>query len=119
MRHNARRNRNGKTNNNYSKKPSRTRVYDSNGPDVRIRGTAWQVTEKYQALAKDAEASGNWVLAESYHQHAEHYQRIINSFADDMAPNNASQDDSDDEATVDTNMASQSQEQSQQETVAA
>jgi hypothetical protein len=84
MRHNARRNnRNGKQGNSNNKKPSRMRVFDSNGPDVRIRGTAWQVTEKYQALAKDAEASGNWVQAESYWQHAEHYQRIINSFAEE------------------------------------
>lgn len=87
MRHNARRhnNKGGKQNNN--KKPSRMRVFDSNGPDVRIRGTAWQVTEKYQALAKDAEASGNWVMAENYHQHAEHYQRIINTFAEETPLN--------------------------------
>ena len=59
------------------------KVYDSNGPDVRIRGTAWQVTEKYETLAKDAETSGNYVLAENYRQHGEHYQRIINSFVDE------------------------------------
>ena len=57
--------------------------YESNGPDVKIRGTAYQITEKYQILAKDAERSGNVVLAENYHQHAEHYQRIINSFAEE------------------------------------
>jgi hypothetical protein len=89
MRHNSRRtNKGGKSGyqgNNNNKKPSRTRVFDSNGPDARIRGTAWQVTEKYQALAKDAEASGNWVMAESYYQHAEHYQRIINEFEDAQA----------------------------------
>lgn len=55
-------------------------VFDSNGPDVRIRGTAHQVTEKYMALAKDAASSGDRILAESYLQHAEHYQRIINSW---------------------------------------
>lgn len=89
MRHNARRSRGGKQGSlsNNNRKPSRTRVYDSNGPDVRIRGTAWQVTEKYQALAKDAEASGNWVMAENYYQHAEHYQRIINSFDETPAVN--------------------------------
>ena len=91
MRHNPHRAKGGRHNNNYNngnaRRPSRNRVYDSNGPDVRIRGTAWQVTEKYQALAKDAEASGNWVLAESYYQHAEHYQRIINSFNEDNAVN--------------------------------
>ncbi len=90
MRHNntrrpkgGQRNQQGFNGNNNNKKPSRTRVFDSNGPDVRIRGTAWQVTEKYQALAKDAEAAGHWVMAENYHQHAEHYQRIINEFADE------------------------------------
>ena len=55
-------------------------VFDSNGPDVRIRGTAHQVTEKYLALAKDAASSGDRTLAENYLQHAEHYQRIINSW---------------------------------------
>ncbi|MGB0720252.1 MAG: DUF4167 domain-containing protein [Bdellovibrionales bacterium] len=58
----------------------RMQVFDSNGPDVRIRGTAHQVTEKYMALAKDASSSGDIILAESYLQHAEHYQRIINSW---------------------------------------
>ena len=56
----------------------RTQVYDSNGPDVRIRGTAHQVAEKYLALAKDCISAGDRILAESYHQHAEHYIRIIN-----------------------------------------
>ena len=55
-------------------------VFDSNGPDVRIRGTAHQVTEKYLALANDAMSSGDRTLAENYFQHAEHYQRIINSW---------------------------------------
>ena len=62
---------------------AKTQVYDSNGPDVRIRGTAYQVTEKYLALAKDAKSVGDESLAENYLQHAEHYQRIINSFAKD------------------------------------
>ena len=57
-------------------------VFDSNGPDVRIRGTAHQVVEKYMALAKDAASSGDRIMAESYLQHAEHYQRIILSWGD-------------------------------------
>ena len=60
----------------------RMQVFDSNGPDVRIRGTAHQVTEKYVALAKDAASGGDRILAESYLQYAEHYQRIINSWED-------------------------------------
>lgn len=57
-------------------------VFDSNGPDVRIRGTAHQICEKYLTLAKDASAMGERVLYESYMQHAEHYQRIINEWAE-------------------------------------
>lgn len=57
--------------------PNRHQSYDSNGPEVRIRGTAWQVYEKYQALARDAQAAGDRVKAENLLQHAEHYYRII------------------------------------------
>jgi len=60
--------------------PNRSQVFDSNGPDVRIRGTAYQIQEKYMALAKDAASSGDRVMAESYLQHAEHYQRVINEW---------------------------------------
>lgn len=60
--------------------PNRAQVFDSNGPEVRIRGTAYQIQEKYMALAKDAASSGDRVLAESYLQHAEHYQRLINEW---------------------------------------
>lgn len=69
---NNRAGRNNRTNN------SRTQVFDSNGPDVRIRGNAQQVYDKYIALARDASAGSDHVLAESYLQHAEHYQRLIN-----------------------------------------
>jgi hypothetical protein len=65
---------------------SRMQVYDSNGPDVRIRGTAHQVAEKYMTLAKDAASAGDRTLAENYLQHAEHYQRIINSWEDSGHP---------------------------------
>jgi len=53
------------------------RSYDSNGPDVRVRGTANQVFDKYQTLARDAQASGDRIAAENYLQHAEHYYRIM------------------------------------------
>lgn len=59
---------------------NRNQVFDSNGPDVRIRGTAHQIQEKYATLAKDAAASGDIIQAENYLQHAEHYQRVINSW---------------------------------------
>jgi len=54
-----------------------TRSYESNGPDVKIRGTALHIAEKYAQLARDAHSSGDRVAAESYYQHAEHYYRII------------------------------------------
>ena len=54
-----------------------SRVYESNGPDVKIRGTASHVAEKYLQLARDAQSSGDPVAAESYYQHAEHYFRLI------------------------------------------
>jgi len=53
------------------------RSYESNGPDVKIRGTAAHIAEKYMSLARDSLASGDMVAAESYLQHAEHYNRII------------------------------------------
>ena len=54
-----------------------TRVYESNGPDVKIRGTPNHVADKYVQLARDAQASGDPVAAENYFQHAEHYFRLI------------------------------------------
>ncbi len=56
-----------------------TRSYESNGPDVKIRGTAHHIGEKYLQLARDAQSSGDPVMAESYLQHAEHYFRLIAS----------------------------------------
>ncbi|MAZ76772.1 MAG: hypothetical protein CMH31_05665 [Micavibrio sp.] len=70
---------------------NRAKVFDSNGPDVRIRGTAHQICEKYEALAKDARAAGDYVLAESYLQHAEHYQRVIISWNDQAEKNKPAQ----------------------------
>src|SRR5579885_562291 len=70
----------GRNNNNNRKGPNPlTRSYESNGPDVKIRGTAQHVAEKYLQLARDAQASGDPVTAENYLQHAEHYFRIIAS----------------------------------------
>ena len=54
-----------------------TRNFESNGPNVKIRGTAAHIAEKYLALARDAQSSGDIIVAESYFQHAEHYNRII------------------------------------------
>ena len=54
-----------------------TRSFESNGPDMKIRGTPSHIAEKYIQLARDASSSGDPVLAENYLQHAEHYNRII------------------------------------------
>jgi hypothetical protein len=54
-----------------------SRMYESSGPDVKIRGTASHVAEKYLQLARDAQSSGDPVAAENYYQHAEHYFRLI------------------------------------------
>ena len=65
-------------NNNGRKGPNPlTRSFESNGPDVKIRGTAQHVAEKYLQLARDAQTSGDIVMAENLLQHAEHYFRLI------------------------------------------
>lgn len=87
MRHNSRRSKSNSNNRGRKGGNARTQVYDSNGPDVRIRGTAHQVCEKYQALAKDAFGSGDWIMAENYRQHAEHYQRIISAASENTQSN--------------------------------
>jgi hypothetical protein len=58
---------------------NRNHVFDSNGPDIRLRGTAQQLFEKYLQLGRDATSGGDRVMAESYFQHAEHYFRILNA----------------------------------------
>lgn len=72
-------NNNNGNNNNFNRKGQNplTRTYDSSGPDIKIRGTAQHIAEKYAALARDAQSSGDRVMAENYLQHAEHYNRII------------------------------------------
>lgn len=60
---------------------NRNHVFDSNGPDMRVRGTAQQLFEKYLQLGRDASSSDDRVAAEGYFQHAEHYFRIVNAMA--------------------------------------
>ncbi|MCB1528570.1 MAG: DUF4167 domain-containing protein [Hyphomicrobiaceae bacterium] len=72
-------NRRGRGRNRKSQNPL-TRSFESNGPDVKIRGTPAHIAEKYISLARDAHTTGDPVLAESYLQHAEHYNRIIMAF---------------------------------------
>src|SRR5690242_12270349 len=58
--------------------PHRSQTFDSNGPNVKIRGNAYQVFERYIALAREAQTSGDRVAAENLYQHAEHYFRMMN-----------------------------------------
>lgn len=57
---------------------NRNHVFDSNGPDLRLRGTAQQLFEKYLQLGREAAGGGDRVMSESYFQYAEHYFRIVN-----------------------------------------
>ena len=80
------------------------RALDSNGPDVRIRGTANQIYDKYQALVRDAHSAGDRVKAESYLQHAEHYFRLIRSLQPAQPPASQQGQESDaDQPGVDDN----------------
>lgn len=67
------------------------RTYDSSGPEVKIRGSASHVYEKYLQLARDANSSGDRIMAENYLQHAEHYYRIMAAAAAQQAQYQAQQ----------------------------
>src|SRR5271169_3927934 len=81
------------------------RSYESNGPDVKVRGTAQHIADRYLQLARDAQSSGDPVLAESYFQYAEHYLRIIAAAQEQMhgqygyrpRPENGAEDEGDGE----------------------
>ncbi len=88
--------------------PLKSQTFDSNGPEVRIRGNAHQVLEKYQNLARDAHTNGDRVLAESYYQFAEHYYRIVHESTDPESPgsqrshNRQQGEEHDEEARIDS-----------------
>lgn len=73
------RNRNNNNKNRNHNHNNHNRSMDSNGPDVKVRGNAATIYEKYQTLARDAKTSGSRVKAENYLQHAEHYLRLVNA----------------------------------------
>ena len=79
----------GGSNNGGGFNPNRT--YDSSGPEVKIRGSASHVYEKYLQLARDANSSGDRIMAENYLQHAEHYYRIMAAAAAQQAQYQAQQ----------------------------
>lgn len=112
MRHGTSNRRSRGRNNNRGKGGNnRAQVFDSNGPEVRIRGTAHQICEKYAALAKDAKSSGDHVLAESYLQHAEHYQRMITTWDEQQAAKAPSVDKTEDKSTDKSISVEKTQEQ--------
>jgi len=73
------RNYGNNANRNRQQIPQRSQSLDSNGPNVKIRGTPHQVFERYIALAREASTSGDRVAAENLYQHAEHYFRVMNA----------------------------------------
>jgi hypothetical protein len=77
-------NRRGRGRNNRKGHNPLSRSFESNGPDVKIRGTPAHIAEKYLALSRDAQSSGDPVLAENYLQHAEHYTRIIMAYREQL-----------------------------------
>ena len=70
------RGRRGNTSGNHNHVPNRNTSHESNGPDVKLRGNAQQLHEKYMALAHDAATSGERISAEAYTQFADHYFRL-------------------------------------------
>ena len=111
---NQKQNRGRHRNNARRSNPSRQN-FDSNGPGVRIRGNATQIYEKYIQLARDAQGSGDRVMAENMLQHAEHYYRILNDGNNGERParmshtdnnqgdaGNDAQDDATEEAVTET-----------------
>jgi hypothetical protein len=72
----------GPRHDNRPRLPHRIQTFDSNGPSVKIRGNAYQVFERYVALAREAQAGGDRVAAENFYQHAEHYFRVMNALGE-------------------------------------
>jgi hypothetical protein len=78
-------NMNGNNPNNRPRPPHRMQSFESSGPSVKIRGNAYQVFERYIALAREAALSGDRIVAENLYQHAEHYFRVMNANGEGQA----------------------------------
>jgi len=68
------------------------RVFDSSGPEGKVRGTPQQIIDKYQSLAHDSQLSGDRVSAENFQQHSEHYSRLLLEAQKEMAEKSAAQE---------------------------
>jgi hypothetical protein len=86
--------RRGRSRGNGKRHPasSRSQSFESSGPEVKIRGSAQQVQEKYLNLARDAFSAGDRIAAEGYFQHAEHYYRLANPYTGPNSGSNAGQE---------------------------
>ncbi len=105
MRNNNRNNNNNNNNNNNRRGQNpMTRVYESNGPDIKIRGTASHIAEKYLQLARDSRSSSDPVAAENYYQHAEHYFRLIAAAQEQFRQNQPQQQQRADHGSSDAQM---------------
>jgi len=80
----SRRPRGRNNNQNRQKFINKNQAFDSSGPQGRVRGNAQQIYEKYQALARDAQAANEHTLAEAHFQHAEHYLRLYNEMLEQI-----------------------------------
>lgn len=83
---------NGRRPNNFQPRNS---TFESSGPEGKIRGSAYQVIDRYQALARDALSAGDRVAAENYLQHAEHYFRVLAASGQDTRPSRFQQEQAD------------------------
>ena len=91
---NFKRNRNrNQSRRNGNGSPNKSNNFDSSGPDIRVRGNAIQVNEKYLALANDASTSGDRIKAEGFFQHAEHYYRVFMNANGGVDPRKASSEE--------------------------
>jgi hypothetical protein len=77
-------NRNRSNNNNASGGNVMNRVFDSSGPEGKVRGTPQQIIDKYNQLARDAQLSNDRVATETFQQHAEHYMRMLSEATREM-----------------------------------
>ena len=68
------------------------RVFDSSGPEGKVRGTPQQIIDKYQSLAHDSQLSGDRVSAENFQQHSEHYSRLLLEAQRELAEKSAAQE---------------------------
>ena len=111
MRRGGGNNSNNNGNNNRRGGSPRTQNFESNGPDIKVRGNAQQIVDKYQTLAREAATAGNPVMAENYYQHAEHYHRVLTASGGGENRQNNRQPEGDANRNNDNNQNNQNNQQ--------